>query len=184
VVIRYVFVGMFGAGSHKVSRFVSSSAKSNFAAQPIIRVREVFMVRVRVIAASFLVLLSVPFSARADGDAAPLAVTAKLVEIPSKMPPDDLYDYAYVMRYEVIGGPLDKQSILVAHYKPTLPRAKIKDKMKPNVGGKLRSFVQGDVHKLKLSPDLKKIWKGAVIDDFAATDHKSVRYWCLEADPS
>ena len=34
-------------------------------------------------------------------------VTAKLVEIPSKFPPDDLYDYAYVMRYEVVGGPLD-----------------------------------------------------------------------------
>ena len=36
----------------------------------------------------------------AHADAAPpLEVTAKLVEIPSKMPPDDLYDYAYyVMR--------------------------------------------------------------------------------------
>ena len=112
-----------------------------------------------------------------------VTVTAKLVEVPSKPPPDDLYDYAFVMRYEVIGGPWDKTSILVAHYKPLVPRAKIKDKMKPFVGGKLRSFVQGDVHKLKLSPDLKKIWKGALVDDFAATDRKSVRYWCLEADP-
>jgi hypothetical protein len=121
--------------------------------------------------------------ARAD-DAAVVSVTAKLVEVPSKPPPDDLYDYAFVMRYEVIGGPLDKSSILVAHYKPLVPRSKIKDKMKPYVAGKLRSFVQGDVHKLKLSPDLKKIWKGALVDDFAATDHKSVRYWCLEADPT
>jgi hypothetical protein len=113
-----------------------------------------------------------------------LMVTAKLVEIPSKPPPDDLYDYAYVMRYEVIGGPLDKTSILVAHYKPLLPRSKIKDKMKAYVSGKLRSFVQGDVHKLKLSPELKKIWKGALVDDFGATDHKSIRYFCLEADPA
>ena len=110
-------------------------------------------------------------------------VTAKLVEIPSKFPPDDLYDYAYVMRYEVISGPLEKSSILVAHYKPVLARSKIKDKMKAHVGGKLRGFVQGDVHKLKLDPDLKAIWKGAVIDEFAATDHKSIRYWCLEANP-
>jgi hypothetical protein len=121
-------------------------------------------------------------SARA-ADPAEIAVRAKLVEIPSTLPPDDLYDYAYVMRYEVIGGPMDKQSILVAHYKPRVPRSKIKDGAKLHVGGKLRSFAQGDVHRLKLSPDLKKLWKGALVDEFAATDRKSVRYWCLEADP-
>ena len=117
-------------------------------------------------------------------DSSAVAVTAKLVEIPSKFPPDDLYDYAYVMRYEVIGGPLDKTSIFVAHYKPRQPRSKIKDKMKDYVGGKLRSFSVGDTHKMKLSPDLKKIWKGALIDDFAATDRTSVRYWALETDPA
>jgi hypothetical protein len=115
--------------------------------------------------------------------AEPVVVTAKLVEIPTKFPPDDLYDYAYVMKYEVTSGPLQGQSILVAHYKPRQPRNKIKDKMKPFVGGKLRSFTAGDVHKLKLSPDLKKIWTGALVDEFAATDRKSVRYWALEVDP-
>lgn len=125
------------------------------------------------------------FPRRARSDEAPVIsiVTAKLVEIPTKLPPDDLYDYAYVMRYEVIGGALDKTSILVAHYKPLQPRSKIRDKMKDFVGGKLRSFTQGDVHKLKLSSELKKIWKGPLIDEFAATDRKSIRYWCLEADP-
>jgi hypothetical protein len=126
---------------------------------------------------------SLVHAARADGSA-PLELTAKLVEIPSKMPPDDLYDYAYVMRYQVQGGPLDKQSILVAHYKPLVPRSKIKDKMKEHVAGKLRSFNQGDVHKLKLSADLKAIWKGALVDEYAATDHKSLRYWCLQVDPA
>jgi hypothetical protein len=121
--------------------------------------------------------------ALADG-AAPLEVTAKLVEIPSKMPPDDLYDYAYVMRYQVQGGPLDKQFLLVAHYKPLQPRSKIKDKMKGQVSGKVRSFTTGDVHKLKLSSDLKAIWKGPLVDEYAATDHKSMRYWCLQADPA
>jgi hypothetical protein len=117
------------------------------------------------------------------GDAA-VEVTAKLVEIPSKMPPDDLYDYAYVMRYQVQGGPLDKQFLLVAHYKPLVPRSKIKDKMKAQVSGKLRSFNQGDLHKLKLAADLKSIWKGALVDEYAATDHKSIRYWCLQVDPA
>ena len=119
----------------------------------------------------------------ADPPAEAITVTAKLAEIPSKFPPDDLYDYAYVMRYEVQGGPLDKQSIFVAHYKPRQPRAKIKDKMKDHVKGKLRSFSQGDLHKLKLEPNLKKVWTGALVDEFAATDRKSVRYFALEADP-
>jgi len=134
------------------------------------------------LAGAVLAAASGPRSAHAE--AAPIDVTAKLVEIPSKLPPDDLYDYAYVMRYQVQGGPLDKQFILVAHYKPLQARSKIKDKMKDHVGGKLRSFNQGDVHKLKLSADLKAIWKGALVDEYAATDHKSVRYWCLQVDPA
>jgi hypothetical protein len=132
---------------------------------------------------SLLAVAGASVTARAEA-APPLEVTAKLVEIPSKMPPDDLYDYAYVMKYQVQGGSLDKQFILVAHYKPLVPRSKIKDKMKEQVGGKLRSFNQGDVHKLKLSADLKAIWKGALVDEYAATDHKSVRYWCLQVDPA
>lgn len=115
---------------------------------------------------------------------APLTVTAKLVEIPGKFPDDDLYDYAYVMRYQVIGGPMDKQFILVAHYKPRLPRSAIKDKMKGVVSGKVRAFRVGDVQKLQLTPNLKSVWKGPVVDEFAATDHKSTRYFALVADPA
>ena len=129
-------------------------------------------------------LLAAGIASVAQAESPELDVTAKLVEIPSKLPPDDLYDYAYVMRYQVQGGPLDKQFILVAHYKPLQPRSKIKDKMKAQVAGKLRSFNQGDVHKLKLSAELKAIWKGALVDEYAATDHKSVRYWCLQVDPA
>jgi hypothetical protein len=126
--------------------------------------------------------------AGADGPPAaaapPIDVTAKLVEIPTKFPSDELYDYAYVMRYQVVGGAMDGQSILVAHYKPRLPRAGIKDQMKKVVSGKVRSFHVGDVHKLRLAPDLKAIWKGALVDEFAATDHKSIRYFALVADPA
>ncbi len=144
-----------------------------------------WFVRMCLISGAALASSAVSSPVRGDGaDVPPVHVTAKLVEIPSKFPPDDLYDYAYVMRYEVIGGPLDKSSILVAHYKPRQPRSKIKDKMKPFVAGTLRSFNAGDVHRLVVSPDLKKIWKGPLIDDFAATDRKSVRNWCLQVDPA
>jgi hypothetical protein len=40
------------------------------------------------------------------------------------------------------------------------------------------------VHKLKLSPDLKEIWKGPLLDEYSVTDRKSVRYWCLQVDPA
>lgn len=138
--------------------------------------------RIALLAAAGFLPLTSSHEARSEENAK-LTVTAKLVEIPSKFPPDDLYDYAYVMRYEVIGGPLDKSSLLVAHYKPRQPRAKIKDKMKAFVAGSVRSFNTGDTHKLTLSADLKKIWKGPLVDEFAATDRKSVRYWCLQVDP-
>src|SRR5438552_14301453 len=122
------------------------------------------MISFRVMRAVFFLLIAVSFAiaprtASSDADAAIVSVTAKLVEIPGKLPPDDLYDYAYVMRYEVTGGPMDKQSILVAHYKLRQPRSKIKDQMKDHVAGKLRSFKQGDVHKMQLTPDLKSICK-------------------------
>jgi hypothetical protein len=132
-------------------------------------------------------------SARADAPgAAPAApapaalvtVTAKLVEIPGKFPDDDLYDYAYVMRYQVVGGPMDKQTILVAQYKPRQPRSAIKDKMKTVVSGKVRSFHQGDVHKLQLNPNLKSVWKGALVDEYSSVDHKSPRYFALLTEPA
>jgi len=129
---------------------------------------------------------SVPQSAPQSAPAAPaiIDVTAKLIEIPSSFPPDDLYDYAYVMRYEVVGGALDKQTILVAHYKPRQPRSEIKDDQKNYVSGTLKRFKVGATHKLRLDPNLNKIWAGATIDDFFASDRKSTRYWCLCADPA
>lgn len=112
----------------------------------------------------------------------PLEVTAKLVKIPGKFPPDDLYDYAYVMKYQVVGGKLDKQFLLVAHYKPRQPRNKVKGKVKKYVSGTLKRFREGDLHQLKLVPKKRKIWKGAMVDDFFSTDRKSTRYWCLQVD--
>ena len=144
--------------------------------------RRFFLAVVSIAAALGVAAGAAPARAQGGAGAAdPIVVTAKLVEIPTKFPPDDLYDYAFVMKYEVVGGPMDKQTILVAHYKPRQPRGKIKEK---HTSGKLRSFNQGDTHKLKLTADLKKVWKGDLIDEYSATDRKSVRYWCLEADPA
>ena len=131
-----------------------------------------------------LALAGEPAAAAGKPAAQNVTVTAKLVEIPTKFPPDDLYDYAYVMKYVVNGGPMDKQTILVAHYKPRRARTAIKDAMKDVVSGKVRAFHEGDVHKLTLTSDVKSVWKGALVDEFASTDRKSPRYFALVADPA
>ena len=113
-----------------------------------------------------------------------IEVTARLTKIPGKFPADDLYDYVYVMQYQVEGGALDKQTILVAHYKPRRARNEIDDNMKKVVGGSLKRFEVGAVHKLTLTAEMRKVWKGAVVDEFFDTDRKSKRYFCLKADPA
>ena len=130
-------------------------------------------------------LLAATALAKDKKDAAPgpLHVTAKLVKIPGTFPPDDLYDYAYVMKYEVVGGQLDRRPLLVAHYKPRRARSEIKDKMRKHVAGTLRSFKEGEVHQMTLITPVKKVWKGALVDELFATDRTSTRYFCLRADP-
>jgi hypothetical protein len=113
-----------------------------------------------------------------------LEVTARLVNIPGKFPDDDLYDYAYVMQYQVEGGVLDKQKIYVAHYKPRRARAEIDDGMKKIVGGSLKRFEVNAVHHMVLTPQMRKVWRGAVVDEFFDSDRKSKRYFCLKADPA
>ncbi len=125
-----------------------------------------------------------PAPAPAAPAAATIEVTAKLINIPGKFPADELYDYVYVMQYEVQGGPMDKQKIYVAHYKPRRARAEIDDNMKKVVGGTLKRFEVGALHKLTLTPEMRKVWKGAVVDEFFDTDRKSKRYFCLKADPA
>ena len=115
---------------------------------------------------------------------ATIDLTARLTNIPGKFPTDELYDYAYVMQYQVQGGAMDGQSIFVAHYKPRRARGEIDDTMKKVVSGSLRRFEVGALHHLILTPDMRKVWKGAVVDEFFDTDRRSKRYFCLKADPA
>lgn len=128
----------------------------------------------------FISSLTTPSDAKTNDHV--LTLKAKLLKIEGSFPPNDLYDYAFVMKYQAVGGKFDKQIFYVAHYKPRLARKKIKDKMKKHVGGSLKRFKEGDMHQLVLSEKLKKIWRGAIVDEFFAKDRKSKRYWCLSVD--
>ena len=110
-----------------------------------------------------------------------IEVTAKLMDIGGKPPPNDLYDYGWVMKYVVVGGAKDGATLYVTHFNPRKRRDKVRDDMKKFVGGKLRRFKVGDVHKMRLTPDIDKIWKNAIEDPFEA-DRKIPRYWCIEVN--
>lgn len=123
--------------------------------------------------------LSVPAKPPVEGE---LVMTAKLLEIPGSFPANDLYNYAFVMKYQVVKvlqGTYGEPDILVGHYNPRFARDEVKDEQDAKVGGNLKSFQVGDVHYLVLSP-LDGLWTGAVEDDFFK--EKRPRYWGLWAD--
>lgn len=111
-----------------------------------------------------------------------LVIAAELTEIPGSFPANDLYNYAYVMKYKVIQvvqGAYSGSEILVGHYNPRFGREEITDDQNDKVGGNLKSYRVGDIHYLVLSP-LEAAWTGAVEDDFFKD--KSPRYWAAWAD--
>jgi hypothetical protein len=110
-------------------------------------------------------------------------VTARLVEIRGEPPPNNLYDYVYVMRYEVLKthrGQVAGTSILVGHYDPLKPRATAQDKFSGPVCGTVTRFRAGDVHRLALGEPLDQIYMGGVIDKHFG--EKGTRYWAYCAD--
>jgi hypothetical protein len=114
-----------------------------------------------------------------------LVVIARLIEIPGKFAPNDLYNYVYIMKYRIIKvlkGSYKGQEILVGHYNPLIPRKQIKDKMAALVGGDVGKFETGAKHRLTLIKPIERIWKDAVEDDYADSDLD--KYFALRADIS
>jgi hypothetical protein len=81
-----------------------------------------------------------------------IEVTATLVEIPEgAIFQRELYNYATVLKYEVRAvhrGRVKGQTIYVGHYNPAKPRSEAADRYVPNVGGDLKSFRTGQVHRM------------------------------------
>jgi hypothetical protein len=102
-----------------------------------------------------------------------LVVKARVLEIPGKFPPNDLYNYVYVMKYKIISvekGKYDGEEILVGHYNPLIPRKQLKDKMAPFIKGDVEKFEVGAKHHLYLITPVSKIWKDATEDDYIDSD--------------
>lgn len=109
-----------------------------------------------------------------------LTVEGKLSEIAGKMPPNDLYNYVYVLKYKVtrvVEGKFDGKEILVGVYNPLTPRGQVTDKMASKAKGNVRAFRAGDRHLLKLVP-LEGNYDGAVEDEYF--DDDSERFLAVE----
>lgn len=112
-----------------------------------------------------------------------LVVIARLIEIPGTFPSNDLYNYIYIMKYRVMSvvkGAYKGQEILVGHYNPRIPRARIKDRMAPYAAGDVVKFETGDKHRLELITPLKLDIEDRVEDEYVDSDLD--KYYALKAD--
>lgn len=112
-----------------------------------------------------------------------LVLTARLIEIPGTMPSNDLYNYVYIMKYNVLSvkkGNYSGKEIYVGHYNPLIPRKQIKGQMDSLVNGSIEKFTVGSKHQLTLISPMEKVWKDAVEDEYIEIEQP--KYFALIAD--
>ena len=112
-----------------------------------------------------------------------LIVTARLAEVSGKFAPNDLYNYVYMMKYQVIKvekGKYKEKEILVGEYNPLIPRAKIADKMASVVKGNADKFTVGVKHRLVLITPISAVWNDAIDDEYF--DSELNKYFALRTD--
>ncbi|HNY29915.1 MAG TPA: hypothetical protein PKO15_03420 [Fibrobacteria bacterium] len=122
--------------------------------------------------------IAIPARPAAQGS---LVVVGTLQKVSGQFPANDLYKYAYVMKYSVdtvVEGAFASGEILVAHYDPRTARSAIQDDQKGKVGGTLSTFREGEKHYLVLRP-LDSAWTGALEDNYP--QEKSPRWFATWA---
>lgn len=108
-------------------------------------------------------------------------VTAELLEIPGEVRNDPLYDYAHVMKYKVLTvhrGQVEKDVIYVGQYNPAKPRDAAADARVGQIGGNLRQFRVGDVHRLAMEVPIDDYYMGGIINKYFGQTEDPV-YWAL-----
>lgn len=109
-------------------------------------------------------------------------VTAKLVDITGDFPPNNVYDYAYVMKYEVLEAHRGDASgiLLVGQYNPLKKRAEAADERSGDIGGNVTRFRVGDLHRLALDAPIDDYCMAGIINEYADTEALDTPiYWAL-----
>lgn len=109
-------------------------------------------------------------------------VTARLVEVPEGAVFErDLYNYATILKYrveEVHRGVIDDQLIYVGHYNPFKPRAAAADRRAPDVGGDLREFEAGQLHRMALEAPIDDHYMGGIVNKYFGENTEPI-YWAV-----
>jgi hypothetical protein len=110
-----------------------------------------------------------------------IEVTAQLVEIRGEFYPNNLYDYAYILKYKVLQthrGKVHADTILVGQYNPLKPRSSVADERVKDIGGNLKKFVAGDVHRMALEVPIDDYYMGPIGNKYQGED-KGPIYWAV-----
>ncbi len=111
-----------------------------------------------------------------------IEVTAKLLEVPEgAIFKRDLYDYATILKYQVLEvhrGKMDGTTIYVGHYDPFKPRAEAADKRVPGIGGDLKTFRAGQVHRMALEVPIDEHYMGGIVNKYFGQDVDPI-YWAV-----
>ncbi|MCC6231869.1 MAG: hypothetical protein IT580_04455 [Verrucomicrobiales bacterium] len=115
-------------------------------------------------------------------------VTARLVELPEgAIFQRELYDYATILKYEVVTshrGALPKGTILyVGHYNPWKPRPEAADARVKEIGGTLRRFRAGDLHRMALESPMDDHFMGGIVNKYF-DQHTGPTYWARWTNPA
>lgn len=112
-------------------------------------------------------------------------VTARLDDITGDFPSNDLYDYAYVMRYTVIEvhrGEAPGTPLYVGHYNPLKTRTAAADERSGEIGGNVTRFRVGDVHRMALDAPIDEQFMGGIINEYFVEGEPQVIYWAWWTD--
>jgi len=132
---------------------------------------------------------SPPANPESAASAAPqrgsIEVIARLEEIPEgAIFKRDLYDYATVLKYRVMKanrGALTNDVIFVGQYNPFKPRSEAADKRVPDVGGNVKQFRAGDVHRLSLEAPIEDHFMGGIVNKYFGQTTGPI-YWAVWTD--
>ena len=110
-----------------------------------------------------------------------IEVTAQLVEIRGDLINDPLYDYAHVMKYKLLQihrGEVNKETMYVGHYNPAKPRDKAADARVQVIGGNVKQFRTGDIHRMALEVPIDDHYMGGIINKYFGEVNEPV-YWAI-----
>jgi len=110
-----------------------------------------------------------------------IEVTAQLVEIRGDLINDPLYDYAHVMKYKLLQvhrGEVNKETMYIGHYNPAKPRDKVADARVQQIGGNVKQFRVGDIHRMALEVPIDDHYMGGIINKYFGEVNEPI-YWAI-----